>query len=1007
MQVRMLVAVATMTAQSALNEATVQGGGIPGTMTTTKPLTVANSVNGPEVGFGLQDFDMSVNGHDGHTDVQAGDHPYDVTTVFDLNTVFEKRPNGGYEPAQQARAIVVDLPPGFIGNALVTPTRCLQYQMQRNECPAKSQVGWAVLNGGPYPGENADRERYPIYNTVPERGFPAEFGIVGPEHGEIMLYASIVRTVRGYDIRIASPGIINDMLGGEAGVSQVAVTFFGNPAASHGEEGGQAFLTNPMGCSSQPQRAAIEAESWHEPGRWSPPLETVVYPSISGCRLLTGAAGFSPSFKLQPDETHADTPSGYEVDLKVPQAPNMFEQLATPDLRNAMVTLPQGVSLSPSAASGPNALIGCAAEGPEGINIGSNDSGPGGQDLGDPEATELGEGHAGPGGNNSPYDDGLWHTAPGHCPQKSQIGTVEVKTPLLEEPLKGHVYVAQPGCGGADQPECTAEDVTDGKLYGIYLEVSGSGVIIKLKGEVHVNPSTGQITTTFKENPQFPFEELKMTLDGGQRAALANPQTCGMFTTTSDLEPWSAPESGPNATPSSQFEVAGCKSPMPFGPSFEAGAVKPLGGEFSPFTMTLKRNDGEQNLGGVSVTLPPGLAGMISRVPLCDEAQANAGTCPEFSRIGTAHVAAGSGSEPLWLEGRVYLTGRYKNDPFGLSIVVPAVAGPYNLGNEVVRAAISVDPKTAQVTVASSPIPLMRDGVPFRLKEINVTVDRPGFVFNPTNCSQLHVTGSVSGDMPDGSKGSTMPVSSPFAVTGCKNLPFKPGFSVLTHAGHTRKNGEYLHVVVKSGAGQANIAKVHVALPKQLPSRVSTLNLACTEAQFAANPAGCPSGSKVGTATAYTPVLPVPLTGPAIFVSHGGAKFPDLDIVLQGDGVTVDLTGNTFISKGITTSTFASVPDVPVKRFDLILPTGPHSALGGNGNLCYRTVTRRVKTKVNGKTIYRKRHMKKRLTLTMPTTITGQNGKVVKQNTKLAVQGCSKAKPKAHKSRRRHHSHKK
>lgn len=262
----------------------------------------------------------------------------------------------------------------------------------------------------------------------------------------------------------------------------------------------------------------------------------------------------------------------------------------------------------------------------------------------------------------------------------------------------------------------------------------------------------------------------------------------------------------------------------------------------------------------------------------------------------------------------------------------------------------------------------------------------------------LRLTSEFTGAI-DSSEGASEPVSSRFQAADCATLPFKPGFKVSTHAGHTRRNGAYLHVTVTSGLGQANIKSVHVELPKILPSRLETLKQACTETQYAANPAGCPEGSFVGTAVAHTPVLPVPLTGPAIFVSHGNAAFPDLDIVLQGDGVTVILTGNTSIDTktNITSSDFKSVPDVPVSSFELTLPQGAHSALSAIANLCTTTTTKRVKVKVHGKTVYRKRHVTQKRTLSMPTIITGQNGAVVKQRTKIAVKGCktvaTKAKP--------------
>ena len=952
---------------SLVNEARIEGGGAA-TVNTNE----STAVNARAALFGIDQFAFATANLAGEPDVQAGDHPYGVTATTSFNTVFTTEKGAestqAHHVPQEAKDVAVELPLGFVGDPLATE-RCpevdMTYQTGVSEsghtaCPADSIVGevWLTLKAG----TGFSFGPYPVYNVVPEYGYPAELSFNVAGFGQpTFVFASVVPSESGYHVRLVTPGAIR---AANLAVERVALTVFGNPSAHNGGTHHAAFVTNPTACSTEPVKARVETTSW-EGGLDA--REETAYPQVTGCNLLSGISGFKPELKLEPEEKHADTPSGYEVRLKMPKAPDVFGQLATPELKDASVTLPAGLSLSPAAASGPNGLEACTAEQIDLLGV------------------EKGEGAR----NGSLYDDDETHGSPGHCPEKSQIGDVELKTPLLEEALNGHIYLAQPSCGGAGQPECTPADATNGKLFGIYLEISGSGVIVKLHGNVVANPATGQLTTIFLNNPQLPFEELKLTLYGGPRAPLANPQTCGTATTTTDLEPWSAPESGSPATPSWSFTVTGCANPMGFSPGFSADTAQPFGGGFSPFEMTIARSDGEQDVAGISVTLPPGVAGMISKVPLCGEPRASLGTCHEASRIGTANVAAGAGSQPLSVSGPVYLTGPYKGAPFGLSVVVPAKAGPFDLGNEVVRSAVSVDPHTAQVTVTSDPIPQIKDGIPFRLKTINVTVDHPGFIFNPTNCSQLHVNGAVSGDMPDRSPGATVPVASPFAVAGCKNLPFKPGFSALTHAGHSRRTGEYLHVVVKSGAGQANIAKVHVALPKQLPSRVSTLNLACTEAQFASNPAGCPSGSMVGMATAYTPVLPVPLTGPAIFVSHGGAKFPDLDLVLQGDGVTVILTGNTFISKGVTTSTFASVPDVPVTRFDLVLPSGPHSALGGNGNLCYRTMTKSVKAKINGKTVYRRRHVKQRITLTMPTTITGQNGAIMKQNTKLTVTGCT------------------
>jgi hypothetical protein len=919
------------------NEATVSGGGgAPASVSEPNPVNV-----GPAA-FGIEQVGFEAVGSDGTPDAQAGDHPYGVTTTIDLNTVFNTGLGGDRVhvlPAQEVRDIVVELPLGFVGDPLAAE-RCPEVDLTVREgvgpytaCPRGSIVGSieVVLDGG-------NRASVSLYNVAPEHGYPAELGFNAGIGQPIVLYASVVPTVEGYRLRVAVPGALRGHLEGSS------LTIFGDPGEHNGTGDPAAFVTNPTACSSGPLKLRVGATSW-EGG--SDAREATAYPQVGGCNMLQGASLFNPQLEVQPEQTQADTPSGYEVDLKVPQAPNVLGQFATPELKNASVTLPAGVSLSPAVASGPGSLEACT---PAQIDL-----------LG----TELGEGH--PGGNGSPYDDGLTHASPGHCPEGSRVGEVEVTTPLLEEALRGHVYVAQPSCGGAGQPECTPASAEDGELYGIYMELAGSGVIVKLHGKVSVNSQTGQITTAFTENPQLPFEELKLKLYGGQRASLANPQSCGVASTTSELEPWSAPESGPNATPSWPLTVGGCANPMGLAPGFSTGTVQTLAGGFTPFTMTLTRKDGEQDLAGLTLTLPPGLAGTVSSVPLCPEPQAQLGTCAQASRIGTVHVAAGAGSEPLWLEGPVYLTGSYKGAPFGLSVVVPAKAGPFNLGYVVTRAAIGVDPHTAQVTATSDPLPQIRDGVPLRIKEVNVTVDRPGFIFNPTNCTQLGVTGSVSGDLPDGSAGSTVPVSTPFAVTGCKNLPFKPSFKTSTQGATSRAKGASLDVKVSSTFGEANIAKVHVSLPKLLPSRLETLKLACVDSVFEANPAACPAASAVGTATALTPILSHPLSGPAYLVSHGGAAFPDLEVVLQGEGITLVLDGKTDIKNGITTSTFQSVPDVPVSSFELKLPEGIHSVLAApSGELCGQS-------------------------LVMPTTLTGQNGAVIEQQTKIAVTGCKPA----------------
>ena len=337
------------------------------------------------------------------------------------------------------------------------------------------------------------------------------------------------------------------------------------------------------------------------------------------------------------------------------------------------------------------------------------------------------------------------------------------------------------------------------------------------------------------------------------------------------------------AEPSSSFQVESCQLPQ-FNPSLSTGMTSTArAGAYSPFSVTFSRADQDQQLGGITVRMPPGLLGLVSHVAQCDEADANAGSCLQTSEIGSVTAGVGPGPSPYYVTGgRAYLTGPYGGGPYGLSIVVPAVAGPFNLGREVVRAAVDVDPHTAALTIVSNPLPTKKDGIPFQVKTVNVEVDRPQFMFNATSCDAQSIGATITG-----TEGASAPVSSPYQAVNCATLPFRPLFTASTQAnGNFNGNGASLHVTIAANgqgpqsnvaaAAEANIKKVDVQLPLALPSRLTTLQTACTEKQFAANPAGCPPESDVGTAVARTPVLPLPLIGPAYLVSHGGAEFPDL-----------------------------------------------------------------------------------------------------------------------------------
>ncbi len=932
---------------------------------------------------------------------QAGAHPWALTTTVE----FAHEPLNAKEsleediPTQEPKDVVVSLPPGLLGNPMTVPRCSLTDAFGLGKCPSASQVGvfrvrW--FDGKQYLG--------PIDDVTPEKGQSAEFVLVNDAKASADLTGHLVRTpekvsadgVRtpgSYELTVSSNnipavqlyrvettfwGVPSDpshdaMRGLECGSSReenglICGNITGGAFENGGEQSGvppMPFLTLSSDCAAGPETATLRADSWEKPGSVHEQQYTgfveasATLPAATGCDALA----FHPEIAVRPTTEVADEPVGLDVNLKVPLSEEP-ETNATPQLRNALVTLPEGVSVNPGIVNGIQA---CNEFGKEGINITGPES----------ETTSA---------------TGELQLAPGHCPDASIVGSAEAITPLLSEPVRGHVFLARPGCGGVGQSPCSEADALDGNLYRLYLELGGegelasTGVHIKVEGRTETNPATGQLTTVFEGNPQTPFSELKIDLNEGARAPLANPTVCGPAITTASFVPWSAPgitpapeslfvAGTPDATWSSFYNVNGCANPTPFQPGFTAGTVTPQAGQFSAFTLNLSRNDREQYVKGIQVHTPPGLLGMLSSVPLCAEPAADEGTCPETAKIGTTRVATGAGSHPFEIEGDVYLTGPYGGSPFGLSVVVHVVAGPFNLGTVVVRARIAVNPSNSTLTITTDErgphaVPQIVFGVPVRLKRITVNIDRPGFMFNPTSCDAQQIGASVSG-----SQDATASVQSPFAVGGCKSLGFKPTFKVSTSGRTSRAGGASLDAKVSYPAGSfgndANIARVKVDLPKQLPSRLTTLQKACPAATFEANPAVCPTASVVGSVRATTPLLPVGLSGPVYFVSHGGEAFPSLIVVLQGDGVRVNLTGTTFISKaGITSSTFKTVPDVPVETFELYLPEGRYSALAANGNLC-----------------------KQQSKLKMPTEFVAQNGIALKQTTKIAVSGCGTSKP--------------
>ncbi len=960
---------------TATNEAIVSGGGAE-TAATGEPTTTPTPLDSAQSGFGAFGFFFALSGD------QAGGHP-NATTAFSLNESGPDQTDGN------VRDVSVQLPAGMIGNPTAVP-ECTSEAVTRHACPSEAAVGVATSEVVEHPGSSIgppfghQMVVSLIYKVKAGPGEPAAFEFATLAF-PVRLDTALRRDPDGqYRVHVTAHSIV------ESGSAlDVSTTFWGVPAEHNGpgpweataneEEalprkpltfggpgGGArtAFLSLPTACAGDPLTAdlpplavAMAVDSWQEPGgldesglpdltdgHWHS-LEAPL-PEPEGCDALT----FTPSITVAPANLQAGAPAGYTVDLHVPQ-PEEGTQLATPDLENAVVALPAGTIVSPASANG---LEGCSEE----------------------QFDVRSQGEAA-------------------CPAGSQIGTVKVKTPLLSEPLEGQLFLATPACS-----PCSPQDAQEGRMIRLMLQAQGSGVRVKLRGTVSVDPGTGRLTTTFDENPQLPFEDLSVVLKSGSTAALANPSQCGVgYLATASLTPYSSPVA---ATPTSiPFQVTGCPPVTPFAPTFTGGTTTNQAASFSPFVTTFSRPDQNQILNTIQVTVPPGLLGLLASVPLCGEAQANAGSCPAASQIGHTVVAAGPGSTPFYVpeagqpQAPVYLTGPYGGGPFGLSVVVPAIAGPFNLGTVVVRASIKVDPNTGQVTITSNPLPTSLDGIQLQVRTVNVTIDRPGFMFNPTSCTPKTLSATITS-----TAGASSTQDGRFQADACASLSFKTSFTASTSGRTSRLNGASLDVRVSSHQGpgatgrEANIAKVDVQLPSQLPSRLETLQKACTRAQFSVNPAGCPSASDVGFAVAHTPVLPVPLEGPAYLVARGGAQFPDLVVVLQGDGVLIDLTGATEIKKGVTYSHFETVPDAPVSSFELKLPERRFSALSAPASLCKRTTTvsvkKRVTVRVHGRWVHVTRTIKEKVVgpLSMPTTIVGQNGAVIRQTTKIAVVGC-------------------
>jgi hypothetical protein len=845
---------------------------------------------------------------------QAGAHA-DFTTVFRLT-----REQG--QPFAKTRDIEVHLPPGMIGNPQAIP-RCtvaqLGNEVQTSACPLDSQVGTSrITASAPIPGTFNE----PIYNMTPPGGdIVARFGFFAVTYPA---FINVRVDPHDYSLIASIEGAPSG-----AGLLEASTTFWGVPAAeSHNNErltpdeaekgksppGGikldrppVPFLSNPTDCSLT-RRISVLARSYQLPG--SPSIMSAPFPQITGCDNLS----FSPTFTAIPTNPEAAAPTGLDATLTIPQDETP-QGLATSTLKSAIVTLPEGMSINPAAGDG---LEAC-----------------------------------------SDKQVGYEENKPSNCPPAAKIGSVELDVPALEHTLKGSVYQRTP---------------IPGRLFGFWVVTDEQGVHLKLPAEIQANPLTGQLTTFFTGipslggNPQVPFAALRLHVFGGPRAPLATPNACGTYQTNFAFAPWSGKPASEGHT--GMQISSGCNKADVFSPGLKAGTTMSYAGRFAPFSFTLTRADGEPNPSTIAVHLPQGLLAKLGGVPLCPDAQAATGACPPGSQVGTLAASAGVGGAPLWIPqpGKaptaVYLAGPYRGAPYSIVSVVPAQAGPFDLGTVVNRSVIDVDPETALATVKTDPLPPILAGVPVLYRAVHVEINRPHFTLNPTSCAHKKIKATVVAV-----EGRTAEVADGFQASNCAKLAYKPKLK-LSFKGSTKRTGNpAVTAVLTQKPHQANTSSATVILPPSEFIDNTHINNPCTRVQF--HQGSCPKKSVLGHVEARTPLLDKPLRGPVYFRSNGGEReLPDIVADLHGP-IHIVLVGfiDSIEKKGTEISRlrtrFANVPDAPVTKFKLNLFGGKRGLIENSSALCRGAHKAKIVFK-------------------------GQNGRVSRSAEAIAIHGCGK-----------------
>jgi hypothetical protein len=891
--------------------------------------------------FGFKQLDFSFTNQDGTPATQAGSHPFAMNAEVEINSTVD--PVGGEVPDQEIKDLIIQPPPGFVGDATAMP-RCSASEFfiptgpeeAYPSCSDNTAVGFAAINGSFEAGPHlVDRFYSPVYNLVPPPGVAAKFGLyalnwvpitveVGlneaPPYNIVASARNASQSIRVYGAGMTlwgNPGIAaHDSLRGQCLLSGINITpsptSLGTCPSSAGEK---PFLTLPRSCTG-PVDVGFESRSWQNPSRTifgSVTTHDDAIPAnpqgMTGC----GKLGFSPTIKSQVTTNQAETGTGFDFDVNFnDEGLTNSAGLAQSDIKKAEVTLPDGVTINPSIGEG---LSICTPAEIDRETLGS---------------------------------------APGEgCPNASKIGSLNLETPIVEEPVSGSVFLAQ-----QDNPDTTtpgAENPFD-SLIALYLVLKNPtlGAVVKLPLRIDPDPRTGRLVATLEDVPQLPFSHFNFHFREGARAALVTPSACGTYTTKAVFTPWANPDQ-PLAT-TSDFEitrgVGGGTCPPggvpPFHPDFEAGSLNNNAGSFSPFNMRLIREDGEQDMTKFSSILPPGELGSLAGVDKCsdtaiDIAKSKTGrkelaspSCPANSLIGHTLAGAGVGGALTYVKGQLYLGGPYKGDPLSVVSVTPAVAGPFDAGTVVVRLALTLNPKTAEVEVdgaASDPIPHILKGIVLKLRDLRIYVDRPNFTLNPTSCDESSAKATLFGSYLDVfSPADDVPaaLSTRYQAANCQSLGYKPGLSLKLKGGTKRGGHPGLLATYRARKGDANTKGIVVRLPRSAFLDQAHIRTICTRVQFAAD--ACPPAARYGYIKAYTPLLDEPLEGP-VWLRSSDHKLPDLVFDLHGL-VDVEVSTRIDSARGGIRASIEDAPDAPLNKVVLRMQGGKKGLIINSRNLC-------------------------------------------------------------------------